>query len=250
MRVAADAWAYFQPDVGVDGNTGLPFALGPYSSGITDSDLAVYIQAIINAQTLNFTTPDGAWGSSARINTILTFLENRPLNKTTNYPFQFYDATTGKQYTAIQANELVDVVDTGKLFVALNNLKSFNSSLASRIDNIVLHGRSNYTALVPGIKSDILSSVSIYSYYTDSGFASFWLTLPSPSLILQHIFSAGNITSPYGNVTLPATPITCDPLLCSIFELNNNDSRLKTLSYEVYLAHEGILQLYWNISSF
>ena len=48
--------------------------------------------------------------------------------------------------------ETVDVVDTGRLFVALNNLRNFNSTLAQRINNIVLYGqnynRSNYAAMV------------------------------------------------------------------------------------------------------
>ena len=61
--------------------------------------------------------------------------------------------------------ETVDVVDTGRLFVALNNLINFNSSLQQRIDNIVLNGRSNYAALVPSIESDSLTSTNIYSYY-------------------------------------------------------------------------------------
>ena len=75
-----------------------------------------------------------------------------------------------------QVTETVDTVDTGRLFVALNNLINFNSSLTPRIDNIVYiqWNRSNYTALVPSIESDSLTSTSIYAYYFDSGFASFW----------------------------------------------------------------------------
>ena len=50
----------------------------------------------------------------------------------------------------------VDGVDTGRLFVALNNLRTFNSSLAPRINDIVLnkgpfHNRSDYAILVPSI---------------------------------------------------------------------------------------------------
>ena len=49
----------------------------------------------------------------------------------TGYPYQFYDATTGKNDTSMSANETVDLADTGRLFVALNNLINFNSSLAA-----------------------------------------------------------------------------------------------------------------------
>ena len=33
----------------------------------------------------------------------------------------------------------------------------------------------------------------------------------------------------YGNVSLPEGSISCDPLLCSVFELNNNNSQLMAL---------------------
>ncbi len=238
MKVAADAWAYFQPGVGIDAKTGLPYAGGKDFTGFTDWDLGCYIQAVIDAQKLDLISNDSAWDFSARIDKVLTFLENRPLNATTNYPFQFYDAKTGKEHSSISQEETVDVVDTGRLFVALNNLINYNNSLKQPIDNIVLYGRSNYTALVPGIQNDILTSTSIYSYYIDSGFASFWSNLSNTSKILNNIFSAGNVTT-YGNVSLPLATISGDPLLCSVFELNNNSSQLMALSRQVYLASEA-----------
>ena len=81
---------------------------------------------------------------------------------------------------------------------------------------------------------------NIYAYYVYSGFASFWpnnLTNVQ-STILNNIFSAGKVTT-YGDVWLPKSQITGDPLLCSVFELNNTDSRLLTLAHQVYLAHEA-----------
>jgi hypothetical protein len=135
---------------------------------------------------------------------------------------------------------MVDVVDIGRLFVALNNLIAYNSSLTQRIDNIVLHERSNYTALVTGLENDAYSK-SIYAYYYDSGFASFWPTQLGnvPNSIMNNIVHSANVTTNPGGVSLPNAAISCDPLLCSIFELNNNDSRLKGLMYQVYLAHEA-----------
>jgi hypothetical protein len=242
MEVAANAWAYFQPGAGVDLTTGLPYAVGASFTGFTDWDLGCYIQAIIDAQELNLTTTVGAWGSSARIDMVLTFLENRTLNNATNgnYPFQFYDATTGNVYNSPQ-EATVDIADTGRLFVALNNLINLNSSLKQRIDNLVWNAygnRSAYNLLVPGIMSDSRNSVNIYSYYVYSGFASFFPSISNaPSTILANIFSAGTVT--YGNVSLPEASISGDPLLCSIFELNNNDSRLLVLSKQVYLASEA-----------
>ena len=252
LAVAANAWQYFQPGVGVDSTTGLPLTY------FTDWDLGVYIQAVIDAQKIGLIGTDGSWNSSDRLNKVLTFLENRELNATTNYPYWFYQATDGKDYHALSdlATGTVDVVDTGRLFVALNNLRNYDANLTSRINNIVYNNnvvdnnkivnitngqgnRSDYTALVPGIKSDILASTSIYSYYFDSGFASFWPNdLPNASTILNNILNAGNVTTPQG-VLLPKASILGDPLLCSVFELNNNDSRLMALAYQVYLAHEA-----------
>ena len=134
QTVAANAWQYFQPGNGVDAKTGLPKAsLGfPY---FTDWDLGVYIQAIIDANKTGLIGFDGDWGSNARINKVLTFLETRELNNA-SYPYWFYQASDGKDYHAASdlANSNVDIVDSGRLFVALNNLKTFNNSLASRIN--------------------------------------------------------------------------------------------------------------------
>ena len=235
MKVASNAWAYYTPGVGVDPATGLPRANSNFNA-FTDWDLGGYIQAVIDAQKLGLIGNDSGWSFSSRIDKVLTFLENRPLNSTTNYPFQFYYSSSGREDTSIVQESTVDLSDTGRLFVALNNLIDFNNSLAPRIDNLVLNGRSNYTALLPGVQSDILTSTSIYSYYFDSGFACFWPNLPSPSRILNNIFAAGNVTT-YGDVSLPEAFITGDPLLCSVFELNNNSPQLLALSRQVYLAN-------------
>jgi hypothetical protein len=247
-EVAANAWAYFQPGVGVDPNTGLPYGAGTGFPYFTDWDLGLYIQTVIDAQKIGLISATGTWGSTARLNKVLWFLENRPLNATTHYPFWFYDATDGQDYYAesYPPTEVVDVVDTGVLFVGLNNLINFNSSLTAQINNIVFNetgnpdGGSNYAALLPAIESSA-SSNSIYAYLVSSGFASFWPQQVGnvPNEILNNIVNSPTVISPYGNVTLPDAPITCGPLLLSIFELDNNDSRLMGLMNQVYLAHEA-----------
>lgn len=239
--VAANAWQYFQPGTGVDPNMGLPRAslVYPY---FTDWDLGVYIQTVIDANKTGLIGNDGDWGSSARLEKVLTFLEKRDLNSF-DYPFWFYQAADGKNYHANSdlATTNVDGVDTGRLFVALNNLKVFNSSLASRIDTIVKGpgNRSNYAALVPSVKDESTTATSIYSYYVASGFASFWPSELSnaPNTILNNMLNAGNINTTEG-VSLPKATISCEPLLCSVFELNNN-LKLMALAKQVYLAHEA-----------
>ena len=139
-QVAANAWQYFQPGLGVDSNTGLPNS-GIGNPFFTDWDLGVYIQAVMDANSTGLIGTDGDWGSSARLEKIVHFLETRELNNA-SYPYWFYQSADGKSYheNSDKATSPVDIVDTGRLFVALNNLRVFNNSLAQRINNIVLYG--------------------------------------------------------------------------------------------------------------
>jgi hypothetical protein len=247
-QVAAYSWNYFQPGKGVDTRTGLP-ASGDTVSFFTDWDIGVYIQAIIDAQTIGLIGSDGPWGSSFRIDKVLTFLETRELNSA-NYPYWFYK-NDGSIYHELsdQATETCNTADTGRLLVALNNFKAFNSTFASRVDNLVYNSngnRSNYAVLVPSFKAESQVSTSIYAYYVISGFASFWPTelKGAPARIINNIMSAPSVKTPE-NVTLPNSRLTEDPLLCSIFEIKNNPPQLLTLSQQAYLAHEA----YYNTTS-
>jgi hypothetical protein len=113
--------------------------------------------------------------------------------------------------------------------------------LNDRISSIVINGRSNYSVLVPSVKDESTASTIIYLYYVASGFASFWPSelANAPTTILNNINNVqktGTVTT-YG-VSLPNATISCEPLLCSVFELNN-DPKLIALAKQVYLAHEG-----------
>ena len=230
-------------------NTGLPYASGIDFMGFTDWDLGVYIQAVIDAQKIGLVGTNGTWGSNSRFDKVLTFLETRELNNN-SYPFWFYNATSGGNYQSLSdsSNASVDVVDTGRLFVALNNLRNFNNNFTTRINNFVYNtngNRSNYAALVPSIAQDANSN-SIYSYYFDSGFASFWPKRLGnlPTSIINNISKSPTVPT-YGNISLPKAAISCDPLLCSLFELNNTNSQLVALANQVYLAHEA----YYNATN-
>jgi hypothetical protein len=245
-EIAANAWSYFQPSVGVDSKTGLPYASKTFQD-FTDWDLGVYIQTVIDAAKIGLINTEGAWGSTARIDEVLTFLENRPLNSTSHYPFWFYDATNGgDDYSdSDRTSSPVDTVDTGVLLVSLYNLINFNNSLATRIDNIVYdtpgtqpNNGSNYASLLPSILTSANSN-SIYAYLYTSGFADFWPNCSSvPTQILSNIINSPTVTSPYGNFELPDAPVTCDPLLMSVFETNDT-SQLMGYMKQIYLAHEA-----------
>jgi len=190
----------------------------------------------------------GSWSSAARIDKVLTFLETRELNSN-GYPFWFYQAVDGKNF-AFQSDAAkvpVDTVDTGRLFVALNNLKDFNPQWKDRINNIVYNNvtgqvgkRSDYAALLPNIRSES-SSNSIYAYYVTSGFAYFWTEVSDvPPKILNNIVT-GDPVKFDGNTTLPKSEISCETLLNSFFELKNNPEypKLVNLTQNVYLVHEA-----------
>ena len=234
--VAANAWQYFQPGIGVDSTTGLPAGSSGWNY-FTDWDLGVYIQAVMDAQKIGLIGTDGQWGSHERLKKVVTFLEIRPLaNSTTGVPYWFYKAADG---TGFLNQSSVDVIDTGTLFVALNNLKNFDITFASRIDNFVYNGsknsRTDYAALLPGIQS-MSGSASIYGYYCVSGFACFWPNELAPDTILDNMRNAGTVTT--YNVSLPTADISCEPLLYSVFNLNANPKILKLMN-ETYSAHEA-----------
>jgi hypothetical protein len=245
-KIAEKAWSYFQIGVGLDGSTGLPYAGGVDFQAFTDWDLGVYIQAIIDAQKIGLIGTDGDLGSYDRSNKVLAFLETRDLNATTRNPYWFYYSSTGQRDLFMPDTGNLDLVDTGRLFVALNNLKAYNSNWTQRINNIVYNqvenqvgNRTNYAASVSQIKNAGFSSNSIYAYYIYSGFESFW---PNDlrgvtNAIMKNIVSSGRVIT--YNVSLPNSVLTCDPLLCSFFELNNSSSDLAYLLRQVYLAHEA-----------
>lgn len=259
MQVAQNAWSYFSIRTGVDENTGLPYAGGANFGSFTDWDLGVYIQATMDAQKLGLVPVNGQWGSYGRIDKVLTFLETRELQNSTYYPYWFYDARTAKMDPVSSSGVTsIDLVDTGRLFVALNNLRNFtpltdyNSTLTQRINNIVLgtpSNRTNYSALVPDIWASNQNANSIYTYYVISGFASFFPQQLSrlPGIILDNLGKTPKVNVSYQgiplNVSLPKVTTTSEPLYCTLFELNN-DTRILSYARDLYLAHEA----YYNIS--
>jgi hypothetical protein len=246
-RVGEFAWAYFQPGSGVDSTTGLPGS-GPWFPYFTDWDLGVYVQAVLDAQAIDLIGTNGTWGANDRLEKVVTFLENRELNATTHYPYWFYQGN-GANYKqeSDKATDPVNVADTGRLFVALNNTKTYatknDPTLVTRINNVVYNtygNRSNYAALVPGVKAESTYSTNLYAYYSLAGFAGFWPKelAEAQTSIINNIISSGTVTT-QENVTLPKGRLTGDPLFGAIFDLTNNPTQLTTIAKQVYLAHEA-----------
>jgi hypothetical protein len=230
LRLANNAWNYFQPGVGVDSTTGLHSAgLGyPY---FTDWDLGVYIQAIIAANQLGILSNSGSWGADARFNLILTFLQTRQLSSN-GLPHVWYQSANGNPYVTEEQN----AADAGELLVALNNLRVFRPDLANSINNVVFN-RTNYAPLEQNVES-LTNSKNLYDYYVASGFAGFWPDRfgSLASSILDNIVSAPTVST-YG-ISLPTSKLACEPLLLSVFNLAPN-VKLNGLADIVSLAHEA-----------
>jgi hypothetical protein len=246
-RVGEYAWAYFQPGSGVDSNTGLPGS-GPWCPYFTDWDIGVYVQAVLDAQAIDLIGTGGTWGANDRLEKVVTFLENRELNATTTYPYWFYQGN-GANYApeSDKATEPVNVADTGRLLVALNNTRTYaaknDPTLVTRINNVVYNtygNRSNYAALVPSLKGESTYSTSLYAYYIIAGFAGFWPKelADAQTSIINNIINSGTVTTPE-NITLPKSRLTGDPLFGAIFDLTNNPPQLTTIAKQMYLAHEA-----------
>ena len=230
LRLANNAWNYFQPGVGIDSTTGLQ------SSGLgyllfTDWDLGIYIQAIIAANQLGILSTDGPWGADARINKTLTFLQTRQLSLN-GVPYVWYQSTSGNPYGLGQQS----AADAGEFLMALNDLRVFRPDLTETI-NYIVYNRTNYSPLEQSVDY-LTSSTNIYDYYVATGFASFWPTRFStlPNSILNNIVSAPTVST-YG-VELPISILTCEPLLLSVFNLPSN-AKLNSLADQVYSAHEA-----------
>ena len=231
MTLATNAWQYFQVGNSVNSATGL-HASGQGYPYFTDWDLGVYIQAIIDAEKLGIISDNGTYGADWRFSKILTFLETRPLTSD-GQPYDRYCAANGQN----KDDSAQVVTDAGNLLVALNNLKDYRPDLASTI-NYIVYNRTNY-ALEREVVSGLADSVSIYDYYVACGFADFWSIQFSSeaNTILNNIVNAPTVET-YG-VALPEAKITSEPLLLSIFNLQQPDTRLLNLSRQVYLAEEA-----------
>ena len=240
LALARSAWAYFQPGVGVNAQTGLEEA-GVNWPYFTEWDLGTYVQAVMNAERLGLIQDNGSWGFNYRIGLILNFLETRQL-ASDGLPYSTYD-WNGQPY----GNASTFFVDEGSLYMALYDLEVFRPDLAANVTSII--NRSNNTALLPDPAS-LSGSTDFYIYYVatafkDLGFSGY---ADVPSEILNTIVSQPRVSA-YG-VQLPIAHICCEPLLLTFFEANPQDSKYTWLLSQVNLAQEARYEATGNFTAF
>ncbi len=256
LNLATNAWQYYQPNNGVNSVTGLESnAVGSSSPQFTDWDLGTYVQAIVEADKLGLSNPQG-WDTSSRLNKVLTFLETRPL-MANGQPYAWYSAVTG-QNVGIDAQV---AWDAGNLLVALKNVENYGptSYLTSRINNIVFgraaNNPTNYMTEAQTAAAVVGWGPDVYHYYLALGFGSFfdnyngWSGFTPTNFtseattILNNIVSSQNISiglsPPYDMLKLPKADILCEPLLLAIFGSQQPNPALLSFSRQVYLAQEA-----------
>jgi hypothetical protein len=206
------AWAFFQPGYGVSPATGLIYA-SPYWHRFTDWDLGGYILAVLAAQNLGLISNSGPWGAEHRLQLVLNFLQTRPLTND-NLTFQFYDSDTGTVSPDGPPNT-GNVIDEGRLLIALYDTLKLHPELASQVQAAVHH--VNYAAFAADPR---FAAGDIYSRYAQIGFNLWGFKTASPP----------NYTAPP-----PGTYIIAEPVVSAIME-GVNDTYITAASSETYVA--------------
>jgi len=245
---ATKAWRFFQPGAAVDATTGLCGASliqnWPY---FTEWDFGTYILAVLDAEEIGILPRAGLWGSTDRLNKIMTFLQSREL-ASGDIPYVWHDARTGTPARSL-SNATTGVSDLGYLLIALHRVKTQRPEYASTINAIVLE-RMNLT----GLASDPVAwtnTAGIYEWYVAHGFKYFGFDQYDP--VQDALDSLGAIiTGPqvttYG-VTLPITEFTSEPLLLAAFTLPPEPD-MNSLIYKAYLAQENRYHATGNFTAF
>ena len=249
LKLGQDAWNYFQPGVGVDSGTGLAHN-NAGSNEFTDWDLALYVQAILDAEKLGIVSSNGTWGANDRLNKVLTFLETRPLMND-GYPYATYYSTTGKN----SAYRDQVATDAGCLFVSLKNVEIAKPELKQRIDNVV-YNITNFErgkVAIDNLLGDLQRGDNVptmYDYYVAYGFACFWPErFSSKAVALLNYSLSRPVVDCYG-INLPSTEITMEPLLLELFNIAQPDPRIVDLSKNAYLAQEARFNMTGKYTAF
>jgi len=226
LEWAATAWKYFQPNVGMNANTGLNYGASEWHR-LTDWDLAAYIQAALAAEKLGILQREGDWGSNSRIEKILTFLEKRPITDK-KLPYGLYDAETG-QVPEDMKKSSVHPSDWGRLLLALDDLRHARPDLEKRIGAVVTRYDNKVLA-----ESGYFASPDIYPFYVAQGYWAFGYATPK----LNDLAMLGNGTTlDVFGLSLPKARITSDPLLLAILE-DRTSQIYKTYADRMYEAQK------------
>jgi len=235
-RLAENAWQYFQPGVGVNSKTGLHYASVGFHC-FTSWDLAVYLNAILDAQALGLISVSGDWGADYRLTKVLDWLQTIQLTDN-NQPYLWYDADTGRPAFSV-SRDGNNIYDYGSFLVALHRVAVSKPYFADTI-NYIVNTRLNTSSLVPQF-----GHYRDYTYYAAHGFHYFGYnsTKITNELNLLSTWESLPKNTVYG-IEFPKSQLMCEPLLLAVFAFDSElDSKskplLNKLMHNVYLAHEA-----------
>lgn len=213
MHMAAKAWSYFAPGVGVDEKTGISRASNNWPR-VTDWDVGNYIVALVDARELGLIGDSGPWGFRDRVNRILSFLEERELAQG-GVPYSWYESSTGRPWRKYRTN----FWDSGMLLAALHYLEGRSPEYAARVHSIV--SRVNYKSLL------ISHPSGPYGYLCSWGFRSFGIGKYDPEIMLKDMISCEGCPRIYG-VQVPRVLIG-DPVALSVIVLGPTRNRIELM---------------------
>lgn len=222
---AETAWKYFEPGRGVSPETGLHYATLGWRR-FTDWDLGTYLRAILDAEALGLVSKEGPWGSDARIEAIIRFLEDRPLAGA--LPYLVYDSDSGSLPAEI-GPEITNPSDAGRLLLSLDALRRARPELRDRVGTIV--ARYDYASLA---NSSYFGYDDLYPTYVSRGFAAFGFQTLRLKMISE--IGGGRTVDIYGE-QLPKAWVTSEPLVLALLETPG--SGLDQLADSVYRAQEN-----------
>lgn len=223
LDVAATAWSYFQPGVGVSARTGLNYATSTYHY-ITDWDLGCYISAVIDAERIGLI---GEAEACSRLEKVLSFLKTRELTGD-GLPYWFYSSDDGKP---VYSKGVGNAPDSGRLLVALHIIKKLKPSMAADVDAVV--SRTNYAKFAENCPTE-----GFYAYYLAHGYSLFGFNTSRVQKALSFIDRVPSMKQvQVYSQSLPVTEVTMEPILHAVFELETA-SEFQALAYRVYRVQE------------
>lgn len=238
LEWARIAWEYFEPGIGVNPSTGLHYATSGWHR-FTDWDLGVYIQAVIDAEKLGILARDDTWGANYRLEKVLSFLESRQLSAD-GLPYAQYSADSGSVPGDIGGGTSTPS-DSGKLLLALDDLRAYRPDLTTRINSLV--GRHNFQKFADG---KYFSDSDIYPWYVAQGYSAFGYS--TPQLGAVESLGNGSFVDVYG-LSLPKAWVTSEPLVSAILE-NRSGGLYRTYADRVFTAQQRRYEATGKLTAF
>jgi len=234
LNWASIAWRYFQPGVGINPTTGLNRANLDWDYA-TDWDIASSIISVIMARRIGLigdTTPTG-WGYRDRINRILSGLEDRPLGTVNGVPWPYWAYNWNGSGCGTYCDNYTGAADSARLLIALNMLRNFDQSYATRVEAIYERAKGAYDVMAHEF------GVGYYQYYMAMAYEE-WGYNETASLQGFEELKNSSTINVYG-IHIPAISTIAEPTVLVLLELNRSlvSPTFADLAQRIYETQEA-----------